>query len=66
MEKLPELIKELREMGMTQAEIASAAHLSQAHISNIENGKRGSRTPVETIERVVAVRDQKREELRSN
>jgi transcriptional regulator with XRE-family HTH domain len=57
METLPELIKEIRALGMTQTETASLVGLSQAHISNLENGKRGNRTPADTLERAKAVRD---------
>ena len=58
MEQIAEIVKQLRAMGMTQVEIGEALGLSQAYISGIEKGNRGNRTPAETLERAVAVRDE--------
>lgn len=63
MKTLPEIVKEMRDLGMTQTEVAEATHLSQAHISNIEAGKRGSRTPATTLEQAAAALEQKKREL---
>lgn len=57
METISQVIKDLRALNMTQAEIAEKTGLRQAYISQIESGKRGSRTPAETLERAIAVRD---------
>ena len=62
METLSQLIKELRAFGLTQEQVAEETGLSQAHVSNVENEKRGARTPAETLERVRVVRDRYRAE----
>lgn len=55
METIAQIIKKLRDLGMTQAEVAEEIGISQAYVSGIESGKRGSRTPAETLERARAV-----------
>lgn len=58
MENITEIVQQLRDMKMTQVEIGKALNLSQAYISGIMKGKRGARTPAETLERAVSVRDE--------
>lgn len=55
METIAQIIKDMRDLGMTQAEIGEALGLSQAYISGIESGKRGGRTPADTLDRARAV-----------
>lgn len=58
MEKISDIVKDLRGLGMTQSEIGEALNVSQGYISTIESGKRGARTPAETLDRARAVRDE--------
>lgn len=55
MKTLPEAIKELRALGKTQVEIAELTGLSQGYISDVEKGKKGNRTPADTLLRVLAI-----------
>jgi transcriptional regulator with XRE-family HTH domain len=66
MENIREIVKELRELGLTQVEIGAALKLSQAYISSIERGKRGMRTPADTLCRAIKVRDDLRLALKHN
>lgn len=57
MKKLAEIIQDLRSVGLTQDEVGEVLGLSQAYISGIEAGKRGGRTPADTLERAVSARE---------
>ena len=60
MENIAQIIKELRSFGLKQTEIANELQVSQGYVSTIEAGKRGSRTPAETLERAKNARDRLR------
>ncbi|MAF04386.1 MULTISPECIES: helix-turn-helix domain-containing protein [Herbaspirillum] len=58
METLSDIIKSLREIGLTQAEVGAKLEISQAYVCQLEKGERGGRTSFETMDRAKRVRDE--------